>query len=133
MNQRAPLHIYKVFKEKILIAAGWKPGRSTDDCAVRLAKAYGASTIINLSNIDYVYTKDPRKFKDAKKIEAISWKDYRKLIGGKRTPGMNSPFDPVAARFAAKHHQRVIVAGGTDLKNLHSILSGKKFKGTVLG
>src|SRR3989344_8222709 len=56
------------FKEKILLAGGWMPGRSTDDDAVRLAKIYGANTIINLSNIDFVYTKDPKKFKTAKKI-----------------------------------------------------------------
>lgn len=54
------------FKEKILIAAGWKPGFSTDYDAVLLAKTYGTNIIINLTNIDYVYDKDPNKHKDAK-------------------------------------------------------------------
>ncbi len=121
-----------LFKEKILVAGGWKPGRSTDDDAVRLAKIYGAETIINLSNIDYVYTKDPRKFKDARPIKKISWKDFRKIVGSKWNPGLNAPFDPVAARFAQAHGQKVIIARGNNLKNLEKILAGQEFAGTTL-
>ncbi len=54
------------FKEKILVASGWKPGFSTDYDAVLLSKTYGSDTIINLTNVDYVYDKDPNKFKSAK-------------------------------------------------------------------
>lgn len=120
------------FKQKILIAGGWMPGRSTDDDAVRLAKAYGAKTIINLSNIDYVYTKDPRKFKDAKKIEQISWKDFRKIVGNKWDPGKNLPFDPTAARLAESLKLKVVIANGKNLKNLKNILEEKKFVGTFI-
>lgn len=126
-----PNHVVS-FKEKILLAGGWKPGRSTDDDAVRLAHIYGAETIVNLSNIDYVYTKDPRKFKDAQKIEHMRWADFIATFGAKWQPGLHAPFDPVAAKFARKHKQRVIIANGADIPNLRAIVSGKKFKGTVL-
>jgi uridylate kinase len=120
------------FKEKVLVAGGWMPGRSTDDDAVRLAVAYGADTVINLFDQNYVYTKDPRKFKDAKKIEFISWKNFRKIVGYKWDPGKNAPFDPVAAKSAQKKHVRVIIANGKNLANLKNILEGKKFKGTTV-
>jgi uridylate kinase len=120
------------FKEKVLVAGGWMPGRSTDDDAIRLAKIYSATTVINLSNIDYVYTKDPRKFKDAKKIESISWKDFRKIVGDKWDPGKNLPFDPTAAKLAEKLKLKVIIANGKNLSNLKNILEGKKFLGTVI-
>lgn len=119
-------------KEKILVAGGWKPGRSTDDDAVRLAKTYGAKLVINLSNVDYVYTKDPRKFKDAKKIENIFWKEFINIIGSKWDPGKNVPFDPTAAKFAKDNKINVIIANGKDFKNLQNILSGKRFKGTII-
>jgi uridylate kinase len=90
------------FKEKILIAAGWKPGFSTDYDAVLLAKTYGSDTIINLTNVDYVYDKDPNKFKSAKPFKEISWKDYLKLIEQKWIPGMSAPFDPIASKLAQK-------------------------------
>lgn len=118
-----------VFKESILISGGWKPGRSTDDCAVRLAKTYGAKVIINLSNIDYVYDKDPKKYNDAKKIELISWKDFRKITGNKWVPGKNLPFDPTAAKTAQENKVKVII---TNFKNLNGILSNRPFKGTVV-
>jgi uridylate kinase len=108
------------------------PGRSTDDDAVRLAHIYGAKTVINLSNIDYVYTKDPRKFKDAKKIESISWEDFRKIVGNKWDPGKNAPFDPTAAKTAEKNRMKVIIANGKNLKNLKDILGNKKFRGTTI-
>lgn len=120
------------FSEKVLVAGGWMPGRSTDDDAVRLAKAYGSKTIINLSNIDYIFDKDPRKYKNAKKIISMTWAEYSKMVGTKWKPGANYPFDPVAAQTARKNSQTVIVAQGKDLINLENILSGKKFKGSVI-
>ncbi|HYV33734.1 MAG TPA: UMP kinase [Candidatus Limnocylindria bacterium] len=120
------------FKEKVLLAGGWMPGRSTDDDAVRLAKVYEADCVINLSNIDYVYTKDPRKFKDAQVIKEISWKNFRKIVGNKWDPGKNLPFDPTAAKLAEKNKLMVVIANGKNLKNLKNILEEKKFKGTVI-
>ena len=116
----------------VMLAGGWKPGRSSDGAAVKLAKLYGAATVINLSNIDYVYTKDPRKFKDAKKIKNISWPDFSKIIGAKWDPGKNVPFDPTAAKFAREHKLKVIIANGKNLKNLRLILKEKPFIGTVI-
>lgn len=120
------------FKEKILVAGGWMPGRSTDDDAVRLAKVYGANTVINLSNIDFVYTKDPNKFTDAKKITQITWPDFRKIVGHKWDPGKNAPFDPTAAGLAAKLKLKVIIANGKNLPNLKNILENKPFIGTTI-
>jgi uridylate kinase len=120
------------FKEKILIAAGWKPGFSTDYDAVLLAKTYGSDTIINLTNVDYVYDKDPNKFKDVKPFKEISWKDYLKLIEQKWIPGMSAPFDPIASKLAQKFKFKVIILNGRKLKNLENYLANKSFKGTII-
>ncbi len=119
------------FKDDILIAAGWKPGFSTDYDAVMIAKNYKAKTIINITNAGFVYEKDPKKFPDAKPLTKISWKSFRKLVGNKWTPGLNMPFDPVASKLAEKLKLKVIIAG-SDLKNLENILENKKFKGTTI-
>lgn len=114
----------------LVIAAGWKPGRSTDDGAVRIARKLGAETVINLSNIDYVYDKDPRKHKDAKKIKEIAWSDFRKIVGDEWDPGMSVPFDPVASKLAQRAKLEVIIANGKKLKNLEKIFDGQAFVGT---
>jgi uridylate kinase len=118
--------------EPVLTAAGWKPGWSTDYVATRLAKRFGAKVLLNLSNIDYVFDKDPRLFSDAKKIKNISWKNFRKIVGNKWDPGMNAPFDPVASRLADQIGLKVVVMNGKKIKNIESLLEGKKFVGTII-
>jgi len=117
----------------IIIGAGYEPGHSTDMDAVLLAKTYGASEVINLSNIKYVYDKDPSKYKNAKKIKEIDWKSFRRdIVGSKWNPGKNAPFDPIASKAAEKMGLRVSILQGTNLKEVDNVLSGRKFRGTVI-
>jgi uridylate kinase len=118
--------------EKIMVAAGWRPGWSTDYVAAVLAERLGAKTIINLSNIDYVYDKDPKQYKDGKKIKNISWKNFRKLVGNKWSPGLNAPFDPVASRKAEELGLEVMIMNGKKLNNLKDYLEGRSWKGTII-
>lgn len=116
----------------IIIAGGWKPGWSTDYDAVQLGKMYGAKEVVNLSNVDYVYDKDPRQHSDAKKLSQISWVDFKKIVGDKWLPGANWPFDPIASKIAASAKITVKFVKGTDLNTVKKVLSGKKFNGTVI-
>jgi uridylate kinase len=118
---------------KVLVAAGWKPGFSSDYDATLLAERFGADTVLNLSNIEQVYTDDPRKNPQAKPITKISWADFRALVGDEWTPGKNVPFDPIASKHAEQIGLRVICAAGRDLKNLKKILLGEDFLGTTIG
>ena len=129
---KADLNKHFAHGEKMMIAAGWRPGWSTDYVATILAERLGARTIINLSNIKYAYDKDPHKFADAKKIEEISWKDFRKIVGNRWDPGLSAPFDPIASKLAQVIEAEVIIADGRNLKNLKSILDGDKFQGTII-
>ena len=120
-----------IFDKKVLLAGGWKPGWSTDYCAVRLAQRFGASTVINMTNTDYVYDKDPNKYSDAKPIQSLAWQDMKKLVGDEWSPGLSMPFDPIASAEAEKSGFKVIILSN-DLKNLKRCIAGKKFKGTVI-
>jgi uridylate kinase len=120
------------FSEKILVAAGWKPGFSTDYDAVLLAKNFKVKKIINLSNIEYVYDKDPKKFADARIIRNISWKEFRKIVGNKWDPGLNAPFDPIASKEAQKLGIEVAIMNGKNLENIENYLNEKRFIGTTI-
>jgi uridylate kinase len=117
---------------RVLVAAGWKPGFSTDYDAVLLAERFQADAVINLSNIEKVYTADPRIDSNAKPIDKISWADFRALVGDDWVPGKNVPFDAVASRHAAKIGLKVICAAGKNLENLKKILPGEDFIGTMI-
>ncbi len=119
-------------EEPILMAAGWQPGCSTDYDAVLMAKNIGAKRLVNISNIDYVYTADPRKDADAQKIEKINWADFRKLIPEEWDPGLSAPFDPIAAREAESLGLEVAIMNGAHLEEFSNYLDGKPFVGTVI-
>ncbi|MDR0376855.1 MAG: UMP kinase [Spirochaetaceae bacterium] len=121
------------FVGRVLVAAGWKPGFSSDYDAVLLAERFHADKVINLSNIAQVYTDDPRKNPAAKPIDRISWADFRAIVGDEWTPGKNVPFDPVASRHAARIGLQVICAEGRNLDNLRKLLMGENFLGTTIG
>ena len=118
--------------KKIIVGAGYLPGCSSDKDAVLVARAFGAKTVINLSNITYVYDKDPSKFKNAKPQKQMNWKDFQKLVGTKWVPGAHVPFDPVATKLAAKWKMELIVMKGSNLANLKKLLQNKKFIGTIV-
>ncbi len=73
--------IIRKVEEPIVVGSGWKPGWSTDFCAAMTCEDYNVKTIINLSNVDQVYDKDPNKFSDAKPFPKLSWAEFRKLTG----------------------------------------------------
>lgn len=116
----------------IQIAGGVRPGNSSDWAAVEAAKAVGAKKLVNLSNIDYVYTADPRMDADAQKIEKIGWAEFRKLIPETWDPGLSSPFDPVAAKEAQRLGLEVVVMNGTKLEEFERYAANEPFVGTVI-
>lgn len=126
------LSIPFTYVKPILIGSAYEPGRSTDYDAVLGAKTLGAKKIINLSNTDYVYDADPRVNPEAKKIEEISWENYRALIPKEWNPGLNSPFDPIASKMAQEEGMTVFIMNGKSIENLDKCLNGEKFMGTVI-
>lgn len=119
-------------EKSIIVGGGWQPGFSTDYDAVVLAKQLGAKKIINLSNIDYAYDKDPKQYSDAKKIEKISWAEYRTLIPREWNPGLSTPFDPVASQLAEGYGIEVAILNGKKIANLLKCLKGEEFAGTII-
>ena len=121
------------FEGSVLVAAGWKPGFSTDTDAVILAERFGANMVVNLSNITKVYTSDPKEDPTATPIDSISWDDFIKMVGTEWSPGKNLPFDPIASQKAREAKIKVVCANGRDIQNIENILMSKDFVGTVIG
>lgn len=116
----------------VILAAGYRPGSSSDLDAVIIAKTAGTKEIINLTDVDYVYDKNPRKYRNAKPLKKTDWNTFRKIIPNKWKYGMNVPFDPVASKEAQKLGLRVIVMNGKKINEVNKLFHNKKFKGTVI-
>ncbi len=118
--------------KSVLIGAGYKPGWSTDYVSVLIAKTYGIDTIINLTNVDYVYDKNPIQSPDAKPLKEIDWKSFKGIVGDKWIPGLSMPFDPRATKIAEKLKLRVVSINGKHLDRLEDFLNNKQFIGSVI-
>lgn len=116
----------------LIFGAGWIPGRSTDYDAVLLAVTNEIDTVYNLSNITQIYTADPKTHPDAKPLNDLTWSELQKLVGDTWTPGLNMPFDPIAAKLATEHALTVKVVNGKNLDQVELAISGKEFVGTVI-
>lgn len=117
---------------RLLIAAGNKPGHSTDYCAVAIAKGLSSHTVINVTNVRGVYSADPKKDRRAKLLPALTWTQYRRMFPKQSAPGIHAPFDPVASALAHRIGCRVIIVS-SDLSTMGKAVVGKPFVGTVIG
>lgn len=124
--------IIRKVTEPVIVASGWKPGWSTDFCAIMICEDYEVRTVLNLSNIEKVYTADPRTNPDAKPLDTLTWDEFRKLVGDEWKPGMNAPFDPIASKKAQELGVKVVVMNGTNFENVENYFEGKPFTGTVI-
>lgn len=120
------------FNKPVMMSGGWKPGHSTDYVAAYFAERFNIETILNLSNIDYVYTSDPRVDKEAKIIKQTSWADFQELVGTTWEPGLNAPFDPIASMKCGENSTRVVICHGKKISNWEKIFNNEEFEGTVI-
>lgn len=114
----------------VVVGAGHEPGNSSDLGAVLAACEFGASRVINLSNIEYVYSADPKVDSHAFKLERLTWNEYLNLIPTTWSPGMSTPFDPIASRKAQECGVEVAMIYGKNLESMRDYIQGKEFSGT---
>jgi uridylate kinase len=112
-------------------ALDYKPKQTSDSTAAGIAKQH-KTIFINMTNVTGLYTKDPRKHKNAKLISKISWKDFDKMANAsKYTPGQHFVLDQTASKIIMKNKITTYILG-QDLKQLENVLKGKKFRGTLV-
>ncbi len=119
-------------KKDLFFASGWRPGWSHDYVAVGLAKKFGAKEVFMAKDTAFVYDVDPKKNAHAKAFRHISWKAYKKIIPPAWSPGLSTPVDPVATRFAEKLSLTAKIFKAADLKSFKNAIDGKPFEGTSI-
>ena len=101
-----------------------------DTLSAVVAALVGADLLILLSDIDGLYTDDPRSNPDAKFIEQVDELTPELMGMGKATTGSNvgtggMNTKMIAAKIATSSDIDMIIANSEDIGVLHRILSGK--------
>jgi len=117
---------------RIVVMGGLKPGMTTDTVAAYVAKEAKAQLLVKATDQDGIYTKDPRKHEDAKKLDNLTYKDLTQLFEQNRhKAGIHQILDPVAVKILQKTNTKTIVVNGYDPQNIRQAVEGKKI-GTLI-
>jgi len=120
-------------KNRIVFTGGLRfvPNNTSDGTAAQIA-SYIKTDLVNVTNVQGLYTKDPRKYRDAEFIPEISFDEFDKIVRKiKYSAGQHFVLDQNASKIIKKSRIKTIIIGD-DIKNLENFLAGKKFDGTII-
>ena len=124
----------KYLKQQDIVFCGaleYKPNQTSDSTAVEIARDF-KTRFINVTNVSGLYDKNPAKFKNAKFISKISWKDFDKMANkNKFSPGQHFVLDQTASGIILKNKIPTYIIGKSPAQ-LDNILNNKKSKATVI-
>ncbi|MFH0896612.1 MAG: UMP kinase [Candidatus Bathyarchaeota archaeon] len=111
---------------KIVAMGGLQPGHSTNAVGILVAEAIGADLFINATDVDGVYTSDPKKDPKAKKLDVIKTDELLTLISRERIEaGSYALFDPVAIRIVERSGIPTRIVDGRKPENIIRAIIGK--------
>lgn len=114
-------------KRQIIVTGGFKPGWSTDMDAAVMADIVDVDKVYKLSNIDSIYTKDPRNNPNARSIRDMSWREYFTQFGitmegvPSDKPGLHVPIGTYASQFSARKGISFFVSGGDNIAKMNTL------------
>ena len=118
---------------KIVVMGGTEPAHSTDAVSAILAEYVQADMLINLTAVDGLYTKDPKKFDDAELIEEITASDMMDIISGNEVKAGTYEFiDMTAIQMIKRSNLETVIANGNEPQNLIKAIKGEKIGTRVI-
>jgi uridylate kinase len=124
--------VHELRQASPVVLGGTEPGHTTDGVAAMLAVRVRASRLVNATDVDGIYERDPRKDPTARRIERLGWPEFRAMVhaGTSTEAGQNFLFDRLGVDLLARSGIPLFVVDGRDLANLENALKGARFAGS---
>ena len=117
---------------RVVVMGGLRPGMTTDAVAALVGERVKADLLVKASNVDGIFTKDPKKFPDAEKLDELGFDDLERLFEEDRhRAGIHQILDPEAVKILRRIRLRTVVVNGFDVKNVLLAVKRKRV-GTVI-
>jgi len=135
-NQKLPMDmkdIESLLRIKDIVFCGalrYEKNETSDATSAKIANHFN-TIFVNLTNVQGLYDKDPKKFKNAKFIPEISSEKFLKMFKEKFKPGQHFILDKNAAKIINKYKIPTYVLS-RDMQNLDNFLNNKHFIGTII-
>ena len=106
---------------------------TSDSNAAQIASYTKAKYFINLTNVNGLYDKDPNKYKNAKLISNITFKNFLLTVNKiKYEAGQHFVLDQTAAEIIDNKKIKTVIINGKNLNNLNNFILNKGFIGTLI-
>ncbi len=124
--------VHELRRASPVILGGTEPGHTTDGVAALLAVRLRAARLVNATDVDGVYDRDPRRYPEARRIARMRWPEFRALVaaGTSAEAGQNFLFDRLGAEMLARAGIPLAIVSGRDLPNLRAAIEGRPFDGS---
>ncbi len=117
---------------RIVVAGGLQPAQSTTAVAALAAEALKAEKLIIATDVDGVYTSDPKKDPDAKLLEKVTLSKLEEILSeSSHVAGGYKLIDMLALKILRRSKIRTIVLNGNKPENLEKAIRGEKI-GTLI-
>lgn len=113
--------------DSIIVMGGLQPGQSTNAVAALAAEAMRADLLVNATGVDGVYTADPRKDPNARKMYKVTPEELATILAtqGFRA-GEYDLMDPLAIRIIERSKIPAVIVNGRVPSNIKRALHGKR-------
>jgi uridylate kinase len=121
-------------KHRFVVMGGTIPGITTDSDAALLAECLRSKRLVNLSNIDGVYSDNPIRNSNAKKFAKMTYSQLIDLAGKNdlRKAGTHFVFDFLACKLIARSKIEAHFVHGKNFVDVKRAIEGKPHGGTVV-
>jgi uridylate kinase len=110
---------------RVVIAGGFQPGQSTATVAALVAEAVGASVLANAASVDAIYTDDPRRNPEAKRLPELKYDELEKLVRSSPAPGGYELVDPWSIAILRRSCISLYVFDGRRPEYLLAVMRGE--------
>lgn len=109
---------------KAIVLGGLQPGQSTAAVAAIVAEILGIRRILYATDVEGIYDRDPKMYRDAKKLDIVLVDELPKILSQKFEAGGYELLDPLAISIIRRSCIDVIVFNGTNPDNVYRALEG---------
>ena len=118
-------------EKKFVVMGGLIPGQSTNAVAAQIAEQWKADAILNATDVDHVYTADPKVDPDAKPLKKLSYEEFSKYVDKEAKAGKYKLFDYRAFKIIERSKIKTHMFSGRNPDNIFRIINGVQI-GTVI-
>ncbi|MGC8850468.1 MAG: UMP kinase [Candidatus Bathyarchaeia archaeon] len=112
---------------KPVIMGGLQPGQSTNAVAALAAELTHADLLVNLTDVEGVYSKDPKIYGDAKLLEEVTVEQLEAILSSQDLrAGGYKLMDPLALNIIKRGRINTVILSGLNPENLRRAVRSER-------